>query len=234
MATPPRATVARAMHVEAGATRKAFTQMRISAKLGLTALMASLLLASAISTASARSLSVSNPNIRAVWSNLELVSPGIVTVRCRVTLEGRLHSSTIAKVERSLIGAITRADVDTEACTNGRARPRTETLPWHVTYEGFTGTLPNITAIILLLSRIRFQLIVPGLCTGDYGTSTTNITGRANLNASREITSLEAVEGRNSVGLNSGSFFCPGSGLFRNSGVVTLLGTTTRIRVTLI
>ena len=206
--------------------------MRTSAKLGLTALMAALLLASAISTASASRLSVSNQNIRVTWSSLEF--QGLVTVRCRVTLEGSFHSRTIVKVARTLIGAITRADVDEANCTNGIGRPRNETLPWHITYEGFTGTLPNIATVLVLLSRLRFNLIVPGACTGDYGIATDNITGRATLNASREITELEPVTGRNRANLHSGTPFCPGSGTFASRGTVTLLGTTTRIRVTLI
>ena len=206
--------------------------MRTSAKLGLTALMAALLLASAISTASARSLSVSNQNFRITWSSLEFQS--LIIVRCRVTLEGSFHSRTIVKMARTLIGAITRATVDELDCTNGNGRPRNETLPWHVTYEGFAGTLPNITAVFVLLSRLRFLLTVPGSCTGEYGIATDNITGRATLNASREITELEPVTGRNTSTLHSGTVFCPGSGRFGGRGTVTLLGTTTRIRVTLI
>jgi hypothetical protein len=108
----------------------------------LAAILASaLLLAAAASSATARSLSVSNQNIRVTWSSLEFVSG--VTLRCRVTLEGSLHSRTITKRLGTLIGAITRATFDERNCTNGTLRPRTETLPWHITYEGFTGTLPQ-------------------------------------------------------------------------------------------
>ena len=205
--------------------------MRTSAKLGLTALMAALLLASAISTASARNLSVSNQNIRVTWSSLEFVSA--VTVRCRVTLEGSFHSRTIVKVARTLIGAITRATVDEANCTNGVGRPRNETLPWHITYEGFAGTLPNINTVFVLLSRLRFNLVVPGLCTGDYGIATDNITGAAAVTGG-EITSLDPVAGRNRATRHSGTAFCPATGTFVGRGTVTLLGTTTRIRVTLI
>ena len=206
--------------------------MRTIARTSMAALTAALLLAIVINTASARSLSVSNQNARLTWSSLEF--SGGVTVRCRVTLEGSFHSRTIAKVARTLTGAITRANVDEANCTNGNGRPRNETLPWHLTYEGFTGTLPNINAVFTLISRVRFNTVVPGLCTGDYGTATDNITGRANLNASREITELEPVAGRNRTTLNSGTAFCPVSGTFSGRGTVTLLGTTTRIRVSLI
>jgi hypothetical protein len=206
--------------------------MRTSAKLGLTALMATLLFATAISTASARILSVSNQNIRATWTSLGFVGP--TTIKCRVTLEGSFHSRTIPKIVRHLIGSITRILADTENCTGGRGRPRNEFLPGHITYEGFRGILPNITGVFLLLSRIRFQIISPGLATCDYGTSTTNITGEAAVEAGRGITGLRPINGRNSVALHSGTFFCPSSGNFEGTGSVMLLGTTTRISVLLI
>ena len=205
--------------------------MRTSAKLGLTALMATLLLASAISTASARNLSVDNTNIRAVWRSLEFISE-IVTVRCRVTLEGRLHARTIVKNVGTLIGGVTRIDVDSRNCTNGEGIPLRQT--GMITYEGFTGTLPDIRTVILLLARISFQLIVPGVCTGNYGNETDNISGNMSV-SSREITTISPISGRNTATRTSGSFFCPGSGRFGGtSDTVTLLGTTTRIRITLI
>ena len=206
--------------------------MRTIARTSTAVLAAALLLAAAVSSASARSLSVSNQNIRVTWASLEEV--GGITIRCRVTMEGSFHSRTIVKAARTLTGAITRATVDEANCTNGTERPRNETLPWHLTYEGFAGTLPNINAVFLLLSRFRFSLNVPGICTADYGIATDNITTRANVNASGEITTLEPVSGRNRLTLHSGTPFCPGSRTFAGSGTVTLLGTTTRIRVTLI
>ena len=194
-------------------------------------LTATILLAAATHTATARSLSFNTQTIRATWSSLEFA--GAVTVRCRLTLEGSFHTRTTAKVARTLIGAITRATIDEANCTNGTGRPRNETLPWHLTYEGFAGTLPNINAVFALISRFRLNAIVPGLCTGDYGIATDNITGRAN-NTGAEVTSLEPVVGRNRLTLHSGTAFCPASGNFAGTATVTLLNTTTRIRITLI
>ena len=206
--------------------------MRTFARTSTVVLAAALLLAAAVSTASAGSLSVANQTIRVTWSSLEAVGP--INVRCRVTLEGSFHSRTIVKVARTLTGAITRATIDEANCTNGNESPRNETLPWHLTYEGFAGTLPNITTVFLLLSRMRFRLMAPGICTSDYGIATDNITSRASLNASREITELEPVAGRNRLMLHSGTAFCPPSRTLLGRATVTLLGTTTRIRVTLI
>jgi len=210
--------------------------MRTSAKLGLTALIAALLLSAAISTAGARSLSVSSQTIRATWSRLEFNQESIgLSVRCQVTLEGSFHSRTIAKVARALIGAITRVDVFTERCTGGFAKGKPP-FPWHITYESFTGTLPTITSVRLLLARFRFLLIVPGLATCEYGTATDNVTGAANLNASGEVTSLAPVAGSNIAHKTEPStIFCPNEGvLVGPEGVVTALNSTTRIRVTLI
>jgi hypothetical protein len=223
--------------------------MRTSAKLGLTALMAAILLASAVATASARSLSVSEQSFRATWASLEFAGGG-ATIRCRVTLEGSFHTRTIAKVERSLIGAISRATV-AHPCTGGEgwADNGTETeplgtapnkLPFHVTYESFAGTLPNISTVNLLLSRVSFVIraTVLGLtCQGRYGNATDNITGAAAREAGGGITSLVPVEGRNStsrveqLGPNT---VCPATGAFRGSGSVADLSTGARLTVTLI
>jgi hypothetical protein len=223
--------------------------MRTSVKLCFTALTAAFLLATAVATSSARNFSVSNQNIRVTWARLDFVGGGR-TIECNVTLEGSFHSSTIAKVARTLIGAITRAKVK-RPCRGGEAwtangletHPRlgrlNNTLPWHITYEAFAGSLPAITDIFLLLSRFRFK-IQTGLfgfdCIGLYGNERDNVTGRATI-AGGAITSLAAVAGRNIATLvgQLGNAECPAIGnLVGTSNSVTLLGTTTRITVTLI
>lgn len=96
--------------------------------------------------ASAGHISVSSRTFRGTWTALEFIS-SLGTVRCPVTLEGSLHSSTIAKVAETLIGQVYRASLAEARCSGGRATVRTETLPWHVRYLGFEGTLPKITAL---------------------------------------------------------------------------------------
>ena len=224
--------------------------MRTSAKLCFTALAAAILLASAVSTASAGRLSVSNQQIRTVWSSLEFV--GTATIRCRLTLEGSFHSRTITKIRETLIGHITNARFN--ACTGGRAWAANgvevaplgrlnNTLPWHITYEAFEGTLPAIEAVRLLLRRIRFVLeaVVFGLtCRGIYGNDTDRISGRATVGAGGAIETLSPISGRNSLNLVAQlgpNNACPGTGTFRGpagDGRVTLLNSTTRITVTLI
>ena len=66
---------------------------------------------------------------------------------CPVTLEGSFHRTTVAKVARSLVGHVTRATVN--SCSAGTMSVLTETLPWHVQYGGFAGTLPNMSSVSL-------------------------------------------------------------------------------------
>jgi len=219
----------------------------MSVKLIMTTLAASLLLAAAVSTASATRLSVSNQNIRATWTSLEFQAPGVVTVRCQVTLEGSFHTRTITKTAGSLIGAVTKGIVKQETCTNGsgatfngveryNGTTTPQTLPWHITYESFSGSLPSISAVNILLQRFRFGLTVSGLCTGQYGAETDRITAAGTLGASREVTALTPIAGRNSASLirRDAGLACPATGLMASAGSVMQLGSTTRITITLI
>lgn len=217
----------------------------------LTALAATAILASALSSASARNLSVSATRIRVAWAPLTFSASGLATVRCNVTLEGSFHSATIPKVVRLLIGHVTRADVQ-RPCTGGTAwafngTDRNEalgnttfenTLPWHLTYEGFTGTLPAITGVRLLLSRARFRLRVvepfgvTRLCTYTTGTGAGgNATGIAETEAAGGVTGLRADETR-SIRSEEGGFCFEGQ--FSGRGAVTVLNTTTPITIRLI
>ena len=222
--------------------------MRTSVKLCFTALTAALLLASAVATTSARNLSVSNQQFRVTWQELDFAS-SVATITCHVTLEGSFHYRTIVKRERTLIGYITQVAV-LRPCINGEAwaangretHPRlgvlANTLPWHITYEGFRGSLPRIEEILLLLRGARFKIHSFFNTLGLYGDANDNITGAARRDlVSGAITGLEPVAGRNTARLvNCLGGICPATGTFRNrrAGVVTLLNTTTRIIVTLI
>lgn len=81
-------------------------------------------------------------------------------VICPMTLEGSFHSATFNKITGSLIGYITRASMEEARCTGGGATFLQETLPWHIRYRGFAGTLPFISAmatdVIGLGIRARF------------------------------------------------------------------------------
>jgi len=217
-------------------------------KLAITALLATTALAALVGTASARNLSVSNQSIRVTWRSLEFVGAFGIAVRCPVTLEGTFHARTIAKVERTLIGYITAARSKSESCTNGRgwAYNGTErlegvtlpnSLPWHLTYERFTGTLPNIERVAILLSNARFRIQDPFgvLCiytTGSRG----NATGTGTRNAVSGVIDNLVASGSITPDAGSGES-CPNPGRFSSpatDGIITLLGATTKITVTLI
>jgi hypothetical protein len=129
--------------------------MRTRSKLALIGLGATMLMALALSTASARNLSISNQNIRATFNNLEFIAGEFTPVTCRVTLEGSLHSRTIPKTPELLLGYITR--VITGQCSEP-VTVLTATLPWHVRYVGFSGRLPDITLLLIRLRRPSFNV----------------------------------------------------------------------------
>jgi len=206
--------------------------MRTRSKLALAGLAAALLLSMAVANGSARNLSVDEQGFRVTWTNLEFAEPGLnIHIRCPVTLEGSFHTRTIAKVLRSLIGFITRAIVKNESCTGGHATVLRETLPWHVTYEGFGGVLPSITSIRVLLVRPSFR-VEPGFLGINCLSQPENI--RGTITGSREAGGAFKPE---RLAPDAGQSFPCGSafeGEFIGTGTVTRLTSTTRILVTLI
>lgn len=204
-------------------------------KLVIAALGAAVLMASAVGTATANRISVSNRNIRAVWRELTFFNEdGSVTIACPVTLEGTFHSSTIVKVRHTLVGYITRAIAGPLAsCRDNvggvRARVLTETLPWHIWYESFGGTLPNNFTLNLTLLGTTFELFILLLLTRCvYRADVPGIVRRTATN-----TRLEPDE-TFPVPLREGGGACPANGFFRGIADVYLLGTTTLIVTTLI
>jgi len=124
------------------------------------ALAATMLLGLAVSDATARNLSVNEQSFRWAWTPITFAFGGN-TVRCNLTFEGSFHYRTMAKSIGSLIGFVTRAILNT--CTGGSATILTLSLPWHVRYGGFTGTLPNITTVRSSVTGISFNFRPTGL-----------------------------------------------------------------------
>jgi hypothetical protein len=209
--------------------------MRNRRKLLLVAPIAAIALGALLSTASANRIAMTNPNFRATWTALEFV--GFVTVRCHVTIEGSFHSSTLSKVAEQLIGYVSRATVDEGHCTGGSARVIQETLPWHLRYESFEGTLPNITGVTDRQVGSGFQ--VTGVVLGFPVTCQITSTAASPMVGIITVAGGVAVNirpGFAQIPVSSGSAFaCGGSG--RLSGIsttLTQLGTTARIILTLI
>jgi hypothetical protein len=219
--------------------------MRTRSKLILGALTASLLMGLAVSSATANRLSVSNTKFRITWTGLRFfpdTESGRPDIVCPVTLEGSFHSATIRKTAGALIGAVTRGIVNgaEPPCVGGHATIRQESLPWHVTYESFRGTLPNITSIELLLRRYSFVIelaALPGLqCLySDQGAAEENLMGRLPVGAGGQVPTIAPEQNRHARRSPTSSVICPQFGKFEGTGQVFLLGSaTTRISVTLI
>src|ERR1700751_1578741 len=117
--------------------------MTSRARLVLAAVLAASLFGIVVGSASANRLSINETRFRITWARLTF-NEETAEARdiCPVTMEGSFHSGTIRKVVGALIGHITRAGAG--VCTGGGLTILRETLPWHVTYEGFFGTLPRI------------------------------------------------------------------------------------------
>jgi hypothetical protein len=133
--------------------------MHTRSKLMLTALIAALAIATSVSGASARSFSISEQRFRAVWTPLSFTGiGGLIIIRCNLTLSGSFHTRTSSKTRGSLAGYITSAAL-TRPCSGGEAwilngvetlptgRATTNSLPWHIIYDSFRGTLPRIEGI---------------------------------------------------------------------------------------
>jgi len=212
----------------------------------LTAITTAILLLTAIATtASARNLSTSEQSFRSTFSSLEFEAS--VRLRCRVTLEGSFHTRTIAKTREALVGAITRAIV-AHPCTNGEvwmdngteAQPlgtAPQRLPYHLTYASFTGALPSISAIGVVLQRASFvvQSTFLGLsCRGRYGNTTDRIAINLARDAGGGLTELRPVGRVTLVEQLGNAAVCPSELNFAGFGTVVNLSTGSRITVTLI
>lgn len=221
-------------------------------KLIVAVLVAFTALVVSVGTAAATRLSLSNRSIRVVWSSFEYVTGGEAgpTIRCRVTLEGSFHESTISKVEASLIGYITAAQVR-RPCTGGTAwfyngsesnevltGTFTTSLPWHITYEGFNGALPTPSAIrmLLILGRIMARGTFLGLfrlLCAYRSSSSQNITITYNLGAGGGVTNPQISSAELTSESRGG---CP-RGRIRSpagDGTLSTLGTINAVSITLV
>lgn len=181
--------------------------MTNSGKILLAGLAATLLLAVAVGSASARRIETSEQHFLAIWTLLNFNEAGGGTpIECPVTLAGSFHSKTLSKVCGQLVGYVTEAHVAEASCHNERARVLPETLPWHIQYNSFTGTLPNITSIKTTLIGAAFLVRAFGFISCLYRTSQAQpAVGIINV-VSGTATSLRADETRNITSQTGG---CP-------------------------
>jgi len=196
-----------------------------SSKLLLAVVGATALMGVLTSTTSARTLSFSSQTLRASFRSVEFI--GVFgTTRCLLTLEGSLHSRTVAKVAGSLIGFITAARLG--ACTAGTATILTATLPWHDQYRSFAEALPVIERITTNLIGVSVAVREPGgfVC---LVRSTAAEPVAAVYHLSGGTITSEVASGTITTG------DCLGQASFvTDAGVVTVLNSATTVTVRLI
>lgn len=210
--------------------------------------IAGVMLVMLANTASAQRLSVTNRNFRIVWAplNLRPEPAGGLLVQCKVTMEGSFHSNTIAKVAESLIGYVTRATV-ASSCEAARmwiyngtdinevlgAGVLPNSLPWHVRYESFEGTLPRPTGVRIRLIGMRVLLQSAGILCQYTSSAAQPSKSTALVNSEQQLTRLR-VDKTAQIPRTEGGIFCPATGVAEGEGEITLLGNAFRIRLTLI
>ncbi len=206
-------------------------------RLLLAILTTTVVFAITVTTASANNFQVSNQQFRAVWRNLELFNTAVEgTVRCPVTIEGSFHGRTIVKTRGLLVGYLTTASAANEVCTGGHVTILRELLPWHLTYNSFTGTLPNIAGITFNLIRDGILIQLGGNGCRTLTTTANPARAIATIGAGGRIEGLRLDE---SVAIpltnGPGGQLCSiANGIDRGTGTVTLLGNNNTISVTLI
>lgn len=215
--------------------------MRTRSKLVLTALTAALVMSVSINIAQARQFTTTGQNTRGIWTPLEFTAlGGFIRIRCNATLRGSFHYRTFSKT-RSLVGYITSAVV-TRPCTGGEVwilngvetlpnGSRPNSLPWHISYDSFTGTLPRIRGIRLAAIGAGYLIIALGNQCLYTTTAASPAFGIVNLNeATGEATSL-SLDSSSSIPLSvtlGGS--CPASGAF--SGTTSTFDDGEGVRIT--
>lgn len=188
-------------------------------------LAAALLLALATASATAGRLSTSNDRFRIVWTSLTFGRGPSGQVQCSVTMEGSFHSATLRKSVGALVGSITRA---TFPCVELNQ----SSLPWHLRYRGFIGTLPSISGVRYDAIGVNFVAVIAGTFCRITTTVEEPFAGTANI-ASGRITEFRADE---SITFPLNGMWCGtiGVGHFSGVGVMTGLGEATAISVRLI
>ena len=183
-------------------------------RLLLTVFVAAAILGALVASASARNLSNSSTSIGATWTRMDFTG-GFGIIECEVVLQGTMHSRTMPKVANSLIVYITAGNIP--RCAAFGMTILRETLPWHVTYRNFGGTLPNITSIGTNLIGYAFRFREPSFgatCLARSTAASPNILTH-NREAGGRITSVTM----------SGSIPCRGALTFAGS----LSGTSSSI-----
>lgn len=215
--------------------------MHTRTRIVLAALAAASTLALGAGAVGARRIEVSEQQFRATFEHFGYEGGG-VKVACRMTLSGSFHSRTISKVSGALIGYITQEAfahpcIEGEAWVlNGVEAPEgvtsANTLPWHVRYVSFSGTLPNMTGIRVAIVGDSFLEICIGASCLYKSTEARPALFEFTLSSGR-VTGFRWDETRQ-VPKFSGSIVCPAEVVFEGTGAVTATATGREVFVRLV
>jgi hypothetical protein len=174
-------------------------------KLFAACVTAATMLSLAVTSASANRLSTDELGIETIGNPLRFETAGI-EIACQFTYLGSFHERTFTK-EEYLIGFVYHIQVAHESCEGGEVTVLEETLPWHYTFQGFIGNLPNITGLIILLVGLSISIAPEALGTACLLTTTVEHPLTAILSISGEtVTELTYEEG-SEIPL-TGGFLC--------------------------
>jgi hypothetical protein len=202
----------------------------------LAALAVSLTLAFAVGTATAGRLRTSDIDIYIIWDALSdrLTIGGELETECNLTLLGHFDSLTIDKIKEKK-GDIDHAEI--AACKPAPSIVLDETLPWEVTYQSFTGRLPTIQRVRLLLIRVAFLVEFGAFAECLITTTAANpAAGEAIIGAGGAVTGLD-YDQNDTIPLTDlppFSFLCDGQELTADGTADVESGAGADIDVTLI
>jgi len=193
-------------------------------KLLLTVVGATVLLGALVSSASARNFSLSEQSGTALWRSLRFAG-GFETIECEVRISGSFHTRTMTKTVGSLVGYVTEGTI--LRCSRGSATINRGSLPWHIRYRSFTGTLPNITGVSATTTGVEYTIREP-----IFGVTCTVRRETSSTIGSFTISGGTITRSDTSGSSPCGSFTGTLSG--GETNVTTTLTGTTRITITLI
>lgn len=127
----------------------------------LSAFVAVLALAACAPGAIAGRIRSDDDDFKMIWIGLKLVLNNGGEIACDATLLGRFHSTTIVKTANLLIARLPLADTREERCIGGPLVFSAST-PWVVSYEGYTGMLPSLGNIRVLVLGLEADIYEEG------------------------------------------------------------------------
>jgi hypothetical protein len=189
---------------------------RLAAPLVLGAAL--LCLAAGIAAANRFEISNAERGFRLRWTSIKFIVAE-KTVDCEVRINGSFHSRVITKTAGLLIGYVTEASF-INLCTGGEGRFLTESLPWHLRYAAFTGTLPRIGSVVLQIIGLRALILPTG---GVSCLLTTTATNPLVILAIVEPTepTFQSVKINETIPIPLTGMMCPGSATMGGEGIPT-------------